>query len=456
MTPARTFFVFIAALGAASLLVAPKASAQTLEDTLVAAFETNPTLAAERARLRQVEESYLQARAARLPTLSASADVSQSERWGGGFQGQFGQADAQLGYGVSLSQPIYRGGRIDGSIDAALARVEAGRENLRSTIQGVLIDAVAAHAEVARDRQIVGIRSNNVDVLAEQLRAARDRFEVGEITRTDVAQAEARLSGARAQLSAAQAAVAASRARYARVSGVDPVDPRPVEPAANLPAELADAAEVALSTNPDLRAAQFGEIAARQGIRVARGAMRPDVSVSASASEGRESDFTGQPLGSASVRAQVSVPIFTGGLNRSRVRAARASADEARLIQLTVRRQVIEGVTNAWNNYLAAQAVIESSRQAVRANEIAFEGVEQEAFVGLRTTLDVLNAEQELLNSRLELVRAERDLTVAAYALLQAMGVLDAAQLGLPVADDAAAPVESRGYGPNLDLTPWN
>jgi outer membrane protein len=448
--------VLIAALGAGLIVLAPSAHAQTLEETLVSAYQTNPTLAAQRARLRQTEETYIQARAARLPTLSANADISESERWGGGVQQQFTQDGAQLGYGVNLNQPLYRGGRIDGQIDAALARVQAGRETLRSTEQGVLIDAVAAHAEVVRDRQIVVIRSNNVDVLAEQLRAARDRFEVGEITRTDVAQAEARLSGARAQLSAAQAAVAASRARYTRVAGVEPLDPAAVSPADSLPGALADAAETALSTNPDLRAALFNEVAADQGVRVARGALRPDVSVSASATEGRESDFTGRSQGSASVRAQVSVPIFTGGLNRSRVRAARAAADEARLSQLVVRRQVIEGVTNAWNNYLAAQAVIESSREAVRANEIAFDGVEQEAFVGLRTTLDVLNAEQELLNSRLELVRAERDLTVAAYALLQAMGLLDARQLALPVDMADARPVEERGYGANFDLTPWN
>ena len=444
--------VLSAALGAGLVAWTPPVLAQSLEDTLVSAYTTNPTLAAQRARLSQTEEGYVQARAGRLPSVSASAEVSEQEVWGGAFNVRNGD----LGYGVQLNQPIYRGGRIDGSIDAALARVEAGREALRAAEQDVLLGAVSAHAEVVRDRQIVAIRSNNVDVLAEQLRAARDRFEVGEITRTDVAQAEARLSGARAQLSAAQAALAASRAAYARVTGVEPADPEAIEPVGGLPEALADAAEVALSTNPDLRAAQFQEIAADQGVRIARGALRPDVSVGASVSEGRASDFSGQVQGSATVRAQVSVPIFTGGLNRSRVREARAAADEARLSQLSVRRQVIEGVTNAWNNYLAAQAVIESSREAVRANEIAFEGVEQEAFVGLRTTLDVLNAEQELLNSRLELVRAERDLTVAAYALLQAMGLLDARRLGLPVEADRRTPVEERGLAPNLDLTPWD
>jgi len=438
---------------ALALPTAPGAFAQSLEDTLVSAYQTNPTLAAQRARLRQSEEGFFQARSAQLPTLSASADVTETERWGGAFAFN---PDGAIGYGVSLSQSLYRGGRTSGGINSALARIEASRAQLRSTEQTVLIDAVAAHAEVVRDQQIVGIRSNNVDVLAEQLRAARDRFEVGEITRTDVAQAEARLSGARAQLSAAQAAQAAARARYARVTGVEATQPEAAEAAPRLPENLGDALETALSANPDLQSAEFTERAAEQGVQIARGALRPEVSLSASASEGRQSDFTGQAQGSASVTARVSVPVFTGGLNRSRVREALASADEARLTSVNVRRQVIEGVTNAWNSYLAALAVIESSREAVRANEIAFEGVEQEAFVGLRTTLDVLNAEQELLNSRLELVRAERDLTVASYAVLQSMGLLGPQTLSLPVDVEDPEARFNADRGAVFDLTPWN
>lgn len=437
---------------ALALPMAPGAFAQSLEDTLVSAYQTNPTLAAQRARLRQTEEGFFQARSVQRPTISASADITENERWG-----TTGGADNDsIGYGVSLSQSIYRGGRTSGSIDSALARIEAGRAQLRSTEQTVLIDAVAAHAEVVRDQQIVGIRSNNVDVLAEQLRAALDRFEVGEITRTDVAQAEARLSGARAQLSAAQAAQAAARARYARVTGVEATEPDAVGAAPRLPENLGDALETALSSNPDLQAAEFAERAADLGVQVARGALRPEVSLSASASEGRVSDFSGQPSGGASVTARVTVPVFTGGLNRSRVREALAAADEARLSSVNIRRQVIEGVTNAWNTYLAAEAVIVSSREAVRANEIAFEGVEQEAFVGLRTTLDVLNAEQELLNSRLELVRAERELTVASYAVLQAMGLLGPQTLSLPVeVEDPEARFEDDRRS-EFDFRPWN
>jgi len=449
----RTSFAALACATFALGFTGP-AAAQTLIETLASAYESNPQLAAERARLRQTNEGYAQAFSARLPTLSANASVSEEiDNWGGNnIFNRSGQAQ----YSATASQAIYRGGRTGGAIDSALAQIRAGRESLRATEQSVLLTAIQAHLDVVRDETVVEIRRNNVEVLGQQLQAARDRFEVGEITRTDVAQAEARVSGAQAQLSAAQAQLAASRAAYERVVGAAPTDPQAPGALPDLPENLGDAAEAALDANPQLLAARFGEEAAREQVRVARGALRPEVGISVSASEFRESDFTGQGVGSADVRAQVSVPIFTGGLNGSRVRQALAGADEARLQVVVSQRQVIEAVTNAWNTYLAAQAVIESSRQAVRANEIAFEGVEQEAFVGLRTTLDVLDAEQELLNSRLDLVSAERDLYVASFALLQAMGRLDAQTLALPVeAYDPAEDLNRARWSP-VDLTPWN
>lgn len=433
--------------------LAASASAQSLNETLEAAYRTNPVLAAERARLRQVREGVVQARSARLPTVSASAGISESERWGPGPAGAGGTGD--VNYSVSASQNIYSGGSIDASVDQALSRIEASRWGLVNTEQDIILSAIGAHLDVVRDTAIVGIRRNNVDVLSEQLRAARDRFEVGEITRTDVAQAEARVSGARAQLSAAQATLAASRAGYERVTGITPLDLEEPPARPETPETLTIAASVALENNPLLLSALFNEQAAQAGIRVARAALRPDVSLSASASEARESDFTGRGRGSVTVGARVSMPIFTGGLNESRIRQAVAAADESRLQVLNVQRLVTEGISNAWNSYLAAEAVIVSSREAVRANEIAFEGVRQEAFVGLRTTLDVLNAEQELLNSRLELVRAERDYQVAAYALLQAMGRLTAEQVGLEPYDEGEA-ASSRRFWPNFPLTGGN
>ncbi len=443
------------ACSALSLTFAAPVYAQTLAETLALAYETNPQLAAARAQQRQADEGYAQAFAGRLPNVSLGLSVTE-ELEGRGGQG-FLNPPGRASYQGTISQPIYQGGRIGGQIDQALAQVEAGRENLRATEQQVLLGAVQAHLDVVRDKTVVEIRQNNLNVLSRQLQAARDRFEVGEITRTDVAQAEARLSGAQAQLSAAQAQLAASRAAYERVVGAMPEDPEAPEGLPELlPANLGDAAEAALSDNPQLVAARFQEEAARQQVRIARAALRPSLDLNLSSSESRESDFSGEGVGSTDITARVSIPLFTGGLNGSRVRQALAAEDQARLQVTVAQRQVIESVTNAWNNYLAAQAVIESSEQAVRANEIAFEGVEQEAFVGLRTTLDVLDAEQELLNSRLELVSAQRDFVVAAYALLQATGRLDAESLALPVETyDPQAHFEDIRFKA-FDITPWN
>ncbi|WP_297737077.1 TolC family outer membrane protein [uncultured Maricaulis sp.] len=460
-------FALVLAAGASALALAgigaATVQAQTLEETLALAYNSNPTLQAERARLRATDEGRVQARAARLPSVSASASISRSHTEGESFSqinnatNSFESDATPKNYGVSASQPIYRGGRIDGAIDQATAVVMAGRETLRATEQAVLVDAVTAFMDVRRDNNVVEIRQNNVEVLAQQLRAARDRFEVGEITRTDVSQAEARLSAAQTQLSAAQAQLAASRAAYERVTGQPAAslsEPPALPP---LPDNLGDAAEFAFDNSPQLLAARYGEEAAQHAIRIARGALRPEVSLTASASSARDSSFSGDVRDSTSIMGQVSMPIFTGGLNRSRVRAAVAQEEQARFQVREARRQVTEAVTNAWYSYIASLAVIESSRQAVVANEIALDGVQQEAFVGIRTTLDVLNAEQELLEARLTFVTAERDSFVAGYRLLQAMGLASAERLGLNVEIyDPAAGDSRESRFPNLDLTPWD
>ena len=456
----------MALAGSVSLLAfAGFAQAQTLEETLSQAYNSNPTLQAQRASLRAVDEQRVQARAGRLPTVSASASISRQHVESQStfvINGQRVPSNSESdatpkNYSLTASQAIYQGGRISGAIDQATAVIMASRENLRATEQTVLVSAVTAFMDVRRDSRVVDIRRNNVDVLAQHLEAAADRFEVGEITRTDVAQAEARLSGAQAQLAAAQSQLAVSRAAYERVTGNPPATLQDPPALPDLPDHLADAAEYAFANSPQLLAAQYNEQASQHAIRIARGNLLPEVSLSATASAARDSNFSGDERDSVSVMGRVSVPILTGGLNRSRVRAAVAQEEQARFQVREARRQVTEGVTNAWSGYIASLAVIESSRQAVRANEIALDGVEQVAYVGIRTTLDVLDAEQELLESRLTLVTAERDSYVAGYNLLQAMGAVSARQLGLnveiydPGADDGRESVF-----PNLDLTPWD
>ncbi|MED5550019.1 MAG: TolC family outer membrane protein [Pseudomonadota bacterium] len=459
--------IFGAVLAGSVSLIAMAAPAwgQSLEDTLIMAYNSNPTLQAERANLRAIDEGRVQAMAGRLPTVSADASISRQHVES---QSTFVIGDDRVAssstsdatpknYSITASQLVYGGGQVSGAIDQATAQIMAGRESLRAVEQTVLVDAVTAFMDVRRDARVVEIRRNNAEVLAQHLQAARDRFEVGEITRTDVAQAEARLSGAQAELSAAQSQLAVSRAAYERVTGQPPATLEEPPALPGMPDSLADAAEFAYQSSPQLLAARFSEESARHAIRIARSNLRPEVTLSASASAARDSSFSGDERDSTSVTGRVSIPIFTGGLNRSRVRAAVAQEEQARHQVRQARRQVTEGVTNAWSNYVTSLAVIESSQQAVRANEIALDGVEQEAYVGIRTTLDVLDAEQELLNSRLTLVTAERDSYVAGYQLLQAMGLVSAEQLGLAV--DVYDPAEQdmrQSRFPNLDLTPWD
>ena len=449
--------------GSALLALAGPAQAQTLEDALVLAYNSNPTLQAERARLRATDENLVQARSAWLPSISANASIAQQHSEGESYNSLFGttsfsESDATpKNASVTVNQNVWQGGGISGQIDQAEAVILAGRESLRSVEQEVIVTAVTAFMDVHRDAEVVNIRRNNVELLVQQLQAARDRFEVGEITRTDVAQAEARLSASQAQLSAAQAQLAASRAAYERVVGEPPATLEQPPELPPLPDSLADAAEYAYYYSSTLRGALYSEEAAEQAIRIARSDFFPEVSIQATASTARDSSITGDYRDSTAITGRVSVPIFTGGLNRSRVRAAIAQEEAATFQVREARRFVTEAVSNAWNAYVASLAVIESSAQAVRANEIAFEGVEQEAFVGLRTTLDVLNAEQELLESRLTLVTAERDSYVAGYRLMQAMGLLNAEQLALDVdVYDPTAENGDRWSIPNFDLTPWN
>lgn len=437
---------------AAAVLTLP-AQAQTFEETLELTYRSNPTLQAERAGVRAVEESITQARAGWLPNVSATAGISSTyTESSGGFFNQSNTVTPQS-YRIDASQAIWRGGEINGAISQAQANVQASREQLRSSEQTVLLQAATAYLDVRRDVSIAEIRRNNVEVLLAQLDAAEDRFEVGEITRTDVSQAEARLSGARAQFAAALSQLAASRARYAALVGQYPATLAPEPPLPQLPDELEDALEIALDFSPVLRAAAFTEDSARAAIQTARGAYMPDVSLSASASRGLDQQLSGDQTDRVSVAAQVSVPLFTGGLNRSRVRQANFNADQARMRVTAARRQVTEVVTTAFNNLVASRSVIASSEQSVEANEIALDGVQQEAFVGLRTTLDVLNAEQELLDARLTLVSAERDSYVAGLTLLQAMGLLTAETLGITGEPEPYVSTSSSG---DAGFMPWN
>ncbi len=418
----------------AGLFSAP-AHAETLADAIALAYQTNPTLQGQRASQRALDESVVQARGGLRPSISLSGDASWSDR-------EVTDGDANTptsrssGAGLSVSQPLYTGGRVSSGISAARADVLTGREGLRGVEAQVLQTVITAYVDVRRDQERLRIATDNVAVLQRQLDEARARFEVGEITRTDVAQAEARFAGARASFSSAQAQLAISRASYAAVVGQNPGDLAP-EPSLEglLPATVDEAFVAAEEANPQVLAAEYSERSSAARLAATRAERRPTVSASGSVgynasngfggTGGQFEDYSQIVSGSVTVR----MPIFTGGLINSSVRAAteRNRADQLGIEE--ARRTALRTVSQAWNSLVGARANLIANEEQVRATRIAFEGVRQEAQVGLRTTLDVLNAEQELRNAELAMINARRDEYVASAILLAAMGKLEARYL---------------------------
>ncbi len=433
----------LAALAAllGSTLAAQPAFAESLTDALAATYAGNPTLQAARAELRATDENVAQALSNWRPSLSADGTAQWSETrntlsTGAGFAALGTSSDdTRKSYSgtVSLAQNIYRGGRTVAQTRQAKAQVAAGRASLANTEQSVLLDAVTAYMDVLRDLATVELNRNNVIVLERQLEAANDRFDVGEITRTDVAQSEARLSRSRSLLTRAEANLTNSRAAYERIVGMAPgtLDAEP--PLPDLPPSEAEALDVALRDNPQVVAARFAEEASRHAIRDAKGQLLPQLQVQGEYGYAERPSSSIDDSETASVTAVLSVPLYQSGAVSSQIRQAKQLNSQSRLQIAEAIRLVEEGVASAWEGYRAANAQIESDREQVRANEIALDGVQQEAQVGSRTTLDVLDAEQELLDSRVALVTSERDAYVAAYQLLAAIGRLNAVYLNLPV-----------------------
>jgi outer membrane protein len=418
--------------GVFSAALVSTAQAETLADAIALAYQTNPTLQQQRASARITDEGVVQARTGFRPTVGAVLDVT-----GANTKPSSGSDIDTSGSSatVSISQPLYTGGRASATLSAAEADVLSAREGLRSVEQSVLVNVVQAYVDVRRDQERLRIAKENVAVLQRQLDESNARFDVGEITRTDVAQSQARLAGAKAGLSSAQAQLEISRAGYAAIVGQTPGELAP-EPtlAGLLPATVDQAFEAAQTTNPGVTSAKYNEDAAAARVAVARAGYRPTISARAglgfdagrNAGVGSQFDDYSRTL-SGGITA--SVPIFTGGLTTSQVRAANERENAARAATETAKRTAVQQVSNAWSNLLASRAGLVSNEEQVRATRIAFEGVRQEQQVGLRTTLDVLNAQLELSNAELLLVAARRDEYVAGAVVLQAMGQLDVNKL---------------------------
>jgi len=410
------------------LAAAPLAArATTLEEALARAYETNPTLQASRAELRATDEQIAQAKSLRRPTVDITGNIGPET-----VDTDIGQSGtgATGTVALNLNQPIYRGGSIDASISQADNVILAQRETLISVEQQVLVRAVAAFSDVVRDQAVLELTRNNVEVLTKQLEATRTRFEVGELTRTDVAQAEARLAGAEAERIAAEGLLTTSKAIYREVIGEDPVDLEAPKPPENLPASEAETVAES-ANNPALTAAKFLERAARDGIDVVFGELLPQVDVVGRLQALNDVSEDDRYENSAGVFVQVRIPLYQAGGVGSRVRQSKQVVSQRRQQVQEQQRAAEQQATSSWRSLETARAQITSFQSQVEATRVALEGVREEANVGARTILDVLDAQQEYLVAQVNLVRASRDEVVAAHQVMAAVGRLTASGLEL-------------------------
>lgn len=410
------------------------AGAQTLEEALVSAYQNNPQLQGQRARLRATDEQVNQALSNWRPSVDMTAETGAEHNYSSLRATNQTESRDPKSIGLTLSQPLFRGGRTMAETSAAENSVKAERARLHSTEQQVLLDAATAYMNVFRDQAILDLNRNNEQVLQRQLEAARDRFEVGEITRTDVHQAEARLARSRADRIQSEADLEASRAAYQRVVGTVPRGKLELPPLpANPPPSKDTAVKEAVMNNPDVIAAQYDERAAVDDVDTVWGELLPELELSATATRDLNTAGESSRLDSAEALVTLTVPLYQSGSVHSRVREAKQTAMERRLTVDSNRRDAAEVATRAFESLQAARARLESFRAQIQAAEIAFEGVEREAAVGARTVLDVLDAEQELLDARVSYIGAQRDEAVATFELLSAVGRLTAHGLELPV-----------------------
>ncbi len=415
--------------GLLATLAPSDAAAESLADALVKAYQTSPLLDANRAALRSLDEGVPQARAARRPQVSVGAGASSSTSAEQFKEDQLNQIQAQL----QATLLIFDSGSTKAAVESARNLIAAGRADLKDVEQLVLFDAVQAYVDVRRDEEFVRLASNDVERLNETLRATQNRFEVGEVTRTDVAQSESRLAASRSQLESARGALEISRQTYRQAVGTLPGQLEPPPPLPPLPGSLDEAISIGMQRNPAIISAQFAERSAVYDFDRARAAKGPSVSVGGAAGPERtnQQGWDGDMGLSASVSADM--PLYTGGRNDSVIRQAQALLDQRRFQLQDEGRTVTQSVAAAWSQFDVATANIVARREQADAARIAAEGVAEEARLGARSTLDVLDADQERLQADAEVVQAMREQYVAAYALLRAMGLLSVEHLKLGI-----------------------
>ena len=429
--------------GSLALVLSSSVSAESISRALARAYLSNPDINQQRANVRSVDENIPRATSGYYPKVNATGNV--------GYEYLYSRASVTnpavrpsgikydsvpRGYGVNLSQTVFDGFRTFNSVRQAESQTFGARESLRTTEQNILLQGATFYMNVLRDSAIVNLRNSNIKVLEEQLRQTRDRFQVGEVTRTDVAQAEASLATSRSDFAAAQASLQGSIASFRQIIGIEP---KKLDPASSverlLPKRLGDAVEVSQVEHPVIAAALHQVDVVALSVKVAEGALLPTATINGSVNRSLDSQgATGAKSFAGIVSGQLNVPIYQGGAEYASIRQAKEQLSQARLQADLQRDGIRANVVTVWGQLETAKAQLISGQAAVTAAEIALNGIREEAKVGQRTTFDVLNAQQVLLNTRVSLVTAQRDRVVFSYSVLSAMGRLSIGTLGLDVA----------------------
>jgi outer membrane protein len=417
------------------------AFADTIEAALVRAYQNNPQLNAQRAQVRSIDENVPQALSGYRPkvNLTASAGVQYTDTLStaGGtpttlVRTETHGTNAPRSVGLTVSQTLFNGNQTANRTRAAESQVSGAREALRVLEQSVLLAAATIYMDYLRDAAIVEVQRSNVRVLEQTLKQTRDRFNVGEVTRTDVAQSEAQLAAGRTQLLAADATLTTTRANFRRIIGNEPGQLAPGSPVDRfLPGTLPSAVELTLIENPNVTAAMFGIDVNFLQVKINEGALLPSLTLQTSVQQSYEQTMTVQRAFGASTVVQASVPIYQGGAEYALIRQSKENLAQQRLNLEQVRDQQRASTVTAWGQLVAGKAQVASAQAQVSASEIALNGVREEAKAGQRTTLDVLNAQQALVNARVALVTAQHDRVVASYSVLNSVGRLGPLVLNL-------------------------
>ena len=428
-----------------------RASADTIESALAKAYMNNPDFNAQRAALRATDEGVQRARAGLLPSVSASSSLGRESR---SLSSSYMLSPRTLG--LSATQSIYNGARVSNQIDLSEKTVLAAREQLRSVEQKVLFGSSSGYMAVVRDTAVLKVRQANINVLKEQLRQTEDRFNVGEVTRTDVAQVSAQLAAAEAERSAAQASLASSVASYQQIIGSMPDALADAVPLVNMvPTSLDQALLIGQADHPDIRAARFSVDIAAAGVKIAQGELLPSLSLKGSLTHANDYKSADDEYNDASIVASLTIPLYEGGEVHARVRQLKETLGQRRLEADSALRAVIAEISSAWSQYITSQARIKAAETQIEAATVALNGTREEAKVGQRTTLDVLIADQTLLGAQVNLVTAQTDRVVASYRVLSSVGKLSANSLGLKVKGyDAKVhydKVKGRLYGSDIE-----